>query len=484
MSRALAVPVAAGGGRWERSVYIGVAVAEALLVTVGFLNGSPFPALAFAAGLCFFLIAYKRPDIAWALVWIAVPFDVEVLLGGGVAVWVPTEPMIALALLAWLFRSLPRGRWRLPASPLHGPFAAAATFILLSAVWSFRPIASLKSWVMMGGYAAFGYLYYFQARCSAERRNRWLLLVAIVGAMWGIFGVMRVLTLGSAGLEAESVASTYAYGAFRPFFPEHGTYSAYLGMLLPATLLATMESRGGLRVIYGLSTLCIGSGIVLAFARAGWLAMAVVVPLTLFLWARWRKASRRLLVPAFLALGVVAIVAAFGVGAQLSRHAASAVSQRNLSNLERLNRWYTALSIARDHPLLGVGYGSYLDAYRVYRAKTYVTEQTYVRMGVHSEPLKLFCELGAVGFFVVTWFLIATVRLALRCFRHLPDAGGRMLALAAVAGLWTYFVDGTFNAYLTEGKVTLPFWIGIGVIASLGRGLPSQEKIPGAAEAS
>lgn len=473
MSWALARPLMAGQGRGERSVLIGVAISEVLLVSVGFLGGSPLPALALAAAACFFLIAYRGPDLAWALVWIAVPFDFEVLLPGGVGIWALSEPMIALALLAWLLRSPPTIRWTLRASPLHAPLAAASGFILLSAIWSFHPIASLKSWVMMGGYAAFGYLYYFQARCYPGRRHRWLLLVTIVGAVFGIFGVLRVLTLGAAGLEAESAASTYAYGAFRPFFPEHGSYGAYLGMLLPAAVLGAMEARGRIRLIYGVSALCIGSGILLAFARASWLATLIVMPVTLFLWARWRKASRKLFVPAFLALTTLGVVTWFGVGGQLSRHAASVVSERDMSNLERLNRWHTALSIARDHPLLGIGYGAYLDAYRLYRAKTLVTDQAYVRMGAHSEPLKLLCELGVIGFCFVAWFLIVIVRVGLRCFRHLPDAGGRLLALAAVAGLSTYLIDGIFNAYLTEGKVTLPFWVAIGVIASLERGLPN-----------
>ena len=474
MSRAVAVPIGAGGVRWERSVLIGVVVAEALLISAGFLFGSPFPALAIAAGICFFFVAYRSPDFAWALVWISVPLDIEVLLPGGIAVTVPTEPMIALALLAWFLRSIPRRPWRLPPSPLHRSFAVVSVFILLSAGWSIRPIASIKSWVMMGGYALFGYLYFFQTRCSAERRRRWLALTAAIGAVWGIFGLVRVLTIGGAGLEAESIASTYAYGAFRPFFSEHGTYCAYLGMLLPVTLLATMESRGRMRLFYGFATFCIGAGIVLSFARAGWLSLAVVVPITLFLWARWRKALRRLLVPALLALGISAIVVAFGVGSQLSRHAASVVSERNLSNLERVNRWYTAYLMARDHPVLGVGYGCYLDAYHLYRAKTYVTDQTYIRMGAHSEPLKVLCELGVIGLLLVIWFLVAVVRLALRCFRELSDPGDRVLVLAAVAGLSTYFVNGIFNAYLVEGKVTLPFWVGIGVIAALGRRLPDR----------
>ncbi len=477
MSRSIALSSGAKSARWEHPIMIGVALTELAFLSLGLLSGRPLLGTVAGLSLCYFLVALRNPDAAWALVWLAVPFDVEALLSGGSAITLPTEPMIILALLAWLSRSLLGGKWTLRASPLHIPLLAVSAFVLLSATWSVQPIATLKSWAMMGGYAAFGYLYFFQTRCDRRRRERWLMLVAVTGTVWGLFGIVRVLTLGGAGLEA-TVASTYAYGAFRPFFSEHGTYGAYLSMLLPATLLAAMERTGGKRLFYVISTLCIGAGIVLAFARAAWLAVVVVVAVTAFLWTRRQRKPGKVALPLAICLAVVLLVGAIGVGRQVGQHAASVVSERNVSNLERLNRWYTAVSIVRERPLIGVGYSCYLDAYRDYRAKTYVTDQTYIRMGVHSEPLKLLCELGVVGFFVVVWFLAAVVKHALQCFRRLPDPGDRMLALAALAGVGTYFINGLFNAYLVESKVTVPFWMGIGVIAALGRRLTSPESPP------
>jgi O-antigen ligase len=340
-----------------------------------------------------------------------------------------------------------------------------------------NPINTLKAWVMMGGYVLFGYVYFLQGGCDRRRRERWLLISALTGAAWGLFGIVRVLFTGEAAGRALMIASTYSYGAFRPFFREHGTYSAYLGMLLPASLLCSLERTGRERIIYGVSTLLIGCGVTLAFARAGWLAVVLVVPLAALAWAFRHREGNRLLIPASAVLLVTLLAVASGISRQVAHHAETAVSAENLSNLERFNRWTAALAMTRDRPLTGVGYGAYLDAYRAYRGKSIVTDQAFIRMGTHSEPLKLLSELGVPGFLAAVWFLLAVFRLGWRAFWELPNRGDRVLALAALAGFATYVVNGMFNSYLVEDKVTIPFWSAIGVIAALGGRLENAGRV-------
>ena len=231
----LAVSLRRPPERAERSVLIVVILAELALLAAGFATGHPFLAAGVAAAFAFLLVSYRFPDLAWALVWISVAPSVEVLFPGGIAVTMPTEPMIALALLGWLFRRGVERRWSFPGSPLHRPLA------LLSALWSVRPSSTLKAWAMMAGYVAFGYLYFAQGRCDSRRRDRWILLISLTGAGWALFGLARVFLSGHPE-SALKVTSTYAYGVFRPFFHEHGTYSAYLCMLLPVPLLALLPA--------------------------------------------------------------------------------------------------------------------------------------------------------------------------------------------------------------------------------------------------
>lgn len=463
---ALAGPVGWPSERGERSVLIVVILAELALLAAGFATGHPFIAAGVAAAFAFFLVAYRFPDVAWALVWISVAPSVEVLFPGGVAVTMPTEPMIALALLGWLCRRGVERRWSFPSSPLHRPLAVLASVTLLSALWSVRPSSTFKAWGMMAGYVAFGYLYFAQGRCDPRRRDRWILLVSLTGAGWAVFGLARVLL---SPVSALKVTSTFTYGVFRPFFHEHGTYSAYLCMLLPLALLASMARRGLPRLLFGVCAFAMMVAIVLAFARAAWVALLLAVPAALVGWARASLGMRRLALPAAVAIGVTWLVATVGIGNQIAKHAGTVVSAENMSNLERLNRWTAAVAMLREHPLTGVGYGCYVDAYPSYKRRAAGTEQSTIRMGVHSEPLKLLSETGLPGFLAAFWLFGTVGWVGVRAIGRASNPSDRMIGIAALAGFSTYVVNGFFNAYLTEEKVTIPFWMAMGVIAALDR---------------
>ncbi len=445
-----------------------ILAAELAVLALGFLIGRPLYGAALALASAYFLLAFRSPDLAWALVWVAFPFSIEVIFAGGNAINLPTEPMIALALAAWALRSLAAGSLRLPRSPLHLPLAALAGIALISVALSAHRTEGLKAWVVAAGYAAFGYLYLLCNPCDPARRERWIRLVVATGALWGLYGSVRVFLLGA--------APRPAYGIARPFFPEHGTYAAYLAMILPLALLCALERRGRARLGFLAAVFTIALGITLSFTRAAWVSVVVVFPVMAILWARWRGARRSLLLPAALACLIALVVFAAGAITSLSRHAESVVERENVSNLERLNRWMAAWEMAKDRPWSGVGYGAYPMAYPEYRRKLIVTESSYQYMGTHSEPLRLLAETGVGGLLAALWFLGVAGTIGLRSFRCSSDPSARLLSLAIVAGLATYAVHGLFNSYLGYDKVTVPFWIGLGAIAALDAGGSSSSK--------
>jgi O-antigen ligase len=459
---------AASGPAWPGAPWIlaGVALAELGLLAAGFLSGHVAAAALLALAVAFFLVAFRFPDAAWMAVWVAFPFSIETTLSGGSAISVPTEPMIAVALAAWALRVLTGGEIRLPSSPMNPPLACLALVALLSVVASPYVLIGLKAWLVAAAYAAFGYLYFLTMPCNSARRVRWIRLVLATGVLWGAYGCVRVFQLGLAPLSA--------YGAARPFFPEHGTYSAYLSLILPLAFLGALHGSRRSRLGFAAAALVIGVGVTLSFTRAAWIAMVVVVPATLVVWTRSRRSWRSVLVPALVSASIVAVVALSGAVKSVRRHAESIVSTESVSNLERLNRWLAAWEMVKDRPLLGVGYGAYPDAYRVYRRKLVLTEESYQSMGAHSEPLRILSETGVLGFLGVLWLLSAAATLGLRAWRSAANLDARVLALAALAGLATYSLHGLFNAYLGMDKVTVPFWMSLGVIAALGRPRPAE----------
>lgn len=454
-----AVPARAAGVDAGRLLLGAVIAIEAALLGLVLAGASPLAAAAAALGAVYLLIAYRAPELAWALVFIATPLSIEAVLPGGVATYLPTEPMIALALAGWILRSLTTGELRVRRSSLHLPLAATALVAILSIALGRFPAVGLKAWIVAAGYAAFGYLYFAATPCDAARRERWTRLVAAVGAFWGLYGALRVAMLGA--------SLRTAYGAARPFFAEHGTYGAFLCLLLPVSLFEALERRGVARALFAAAFIAAFSGVALSYTRASWLSLLLVLPPAVLAWAARRRAWRALIAPAALVLGSVLLVAALGVGTRLARHAETVVQSENESNLERVNRWMAAWEMTKDRPWTGVGYGAYADAYPAYRRKEIVTELVYRHMGVHSEPLRLLAETGIPGLLAGLWFLGAAGVAGWRAFRRQPDPAASRLALAVTAGLATYAVHGLFNSYLGIDKVTVPFWAGLGVLAAL-----------------
>ncbi|HEX3111798.1 MAG TPA: hypothetical protein VHU20_00885, partial [Candidatus Eisenbacteria bacterium] len=81
-----------------------IALAELLLLLLGWKLGSLAWPLAGALAVVFVVVAYRAPEVAWILVWMATPFSREIVVAGGAAVSVPTEPMMAATVGIWILR--------------------------------------------------------------------------------------------------------------------------------------------------------------------------------------------------------------------------------------------------------------------------------------------------------------------------------------------------------------------------------------------
>ena len=332
---------------------------------------------------------------------------------------------------------------------------------LLSVLLGAHTLIGLKAWVVAAGYVAFGFLYISTASCDPARRERWIRLAVWTGALWGLYGSCAFSFWGS-----RRAPDT---GPRVPSSRNTAPDSAYLAMLLPLALFATLERRGRARFAYGLATLAISLGIVFSFTRAAWVSLALVLPVAIGAWIARRRSVRALLIPALIVAATAVVLVGAGAIDPFSRHAQSVTDPENVSNLERLNRWIAAVEMARDRPVLGIGYGAYPATYPAYRRKLVVTELAYAYMGAHSEPLRLLSETGITGLLVALWLLGTAAWIGIRTFRTSADPGASWLALAVVAGLATYAIHGVFNAYLAIDKAAVPFWMGIGALSALGR---------------
>jgi O-antigen ligase len=443
----------------NRLVLIAILALEAALLYWG-LRASPWPAVAVSLGCLFLLIAYRWPHLSTALVFAAAPLSFQVGVFGGSFIAVPTEPMIFLALTGRAVRAMTGQSLRVGRLPLIVPLAAYGGATLLSCFTGEHLSVSLKGWLVLVGYSVFGYVAFADFDWSPKQRALCLRVAATVVAIVAAYGVVRSLI--------EGVSSRFGYGIARPFFAEHGTYSAYLSLFVPWLMLEALDRRSWSRVAYAAAFWLVLAAVVLSFTRAAWLSLAIVLPATLLTWSHRKRSVRTLGASVAWAAVFLLVVFATGLGDRLTRHALTIVDTENVSNLERVNRWMAGWEMARAHQWTGVGYESFSDSYPSYRRKVILTQEAFVRMGVHNEALRALSEAGLLGLLAGAWLVWAIAAAGLGTFRRSSQDRSRM-ALGITAGLGTYFVHGWLNAYPGSDKLGLAIWMAIGAVAALSK---------------
>ncbi|MGB0166828.1 MAG: O-antigen ligase family protein, partial [Luteibaculum sp.] len=131
------------------------------------------------------------------------------------------------------------------------------------------------------------------------------------------------------------------------------------------------------------------------------------------------------------------------------------------SNLERINRWNSALRMFMVKPIFGFGPGTYMFQYAPFQRadeKTIISTNFGEVGNAHSEYLGPLSESGFMGMLAFVALLIVILRLGLNLYYQLEPGKTRDLVLAMLLGLITYFVHGVLNNYLDTDKASVPFW--------------------------
>jgi O-antigen ligase len=263
-----------------------------------------------------------------------------------------------------------------------------------------------------------------------------------------------------------------AHWVMYPFFKDHTAYGAIIAFFLPFAVTAVAlpgysRTRRGVALFL---LVLLTTGILFSYTRAAW--VGVVGALGVFIVMRLR-------IPAW-AIGLVVVVSGTVAMANLDRitialehnrtesnddlakHVSSISNIRSdASNLERINRWNSALRMFEEKPVTGWGPGTYMFQYAPFQAardRTVISTNFGLNGNSHSEYLGPLAEQGLPGMVLVLLVIGTITWTALRLWSKLPDGVDRRLVGAAFLGLVTYFVHGFLNNYLDLDKASVPFW--------------------------
>jgi putative inorganic carbon (hco3(-)) transporter len=444
------------------------------------LNALPFVFLAAYAALfhldkVFMIIVFFTP----------LSINIEEFVGGSIGLFLPTEPLLFAILLVVSFNQLLHNHFdkEFLRHPITLIFILQLCWIFLTSITSELPLVSFKFfltklWFIIPIYF-FGYLFF-----KREKNIYWFIWLYI-----GALAVVVIYTLTNHamyGFDEET-----GHWVMFPFFKDHTSYGAILALIYPVLFgfLFGRKNNALVQMTLVFLILLFGFGIIMSYTRAAWLSLLAAG--TVYLLIRFRIRFRYLL-----ALGAVALVYVALSWTQImhtleknnAEHATENMDERiesmanittDASNLERINRWGSAVRLWYERPTLGWGPGTYAMVYAPYQlasGKTIISTNSGNRGNAHSEYLGPLSEQGWPGMLLMIVLVGYIMYTGITLYIRMPAGEMRMIVLVLVLGLVTYFVHGILNNYLDTDKATVPVWGFTAIIVMLDLKYPKSRR--------
>ncbi len=410
-----------------------------------------------------------RPDAVLLFIVFATPLslNLEQLSIGGIGVSLPTEPLMVALMGLFLVRTGLEGGLvdkAVMRHPITRVVIAQLVWMGVCAAASTMPLVSFKYLLAR---LWFVFTMYFMATILFRDGRNMLRFCWLYAAGLGVVVVYTLVHHAQ-----YDFAHDPGHWVMSPFFKDHTSYGAVLALIIPFVVTAVFQRRGSFPSRTGLvffAALML-TGLVFSFTRAAWVSLAGAAALFMVMRLRipaWTVAVVGLCGGVFLLANMATITRAMERNDKessddLAEHVSSISNiSSDASNLERINRWNSALRMFATKPLMGFGPGTYMFQYAPFQAAedlTIISTNFGEGGNAHSEYLGPLAEQGLPGAFLMLLVVGVVVTVAIRLWSRMPPGRDRALVMAVFMGLVTYFVHGVLNNYLDIDKASVPFW--------------------------
>ena len=405
-----------------------------------------------------------RLDIGLAYLVFAVPFFLfpKGILGKSFSM---VESLTLLCFATWCARCwrggelLRSGRHLLLSTPsqirawlssLSGLDWSVFAFVLLSAaslLFSTHLGVSLREFRVIIVEPALLYLLLRNSQLRKKQLMRLADALLLAGLAVAIIGTHQYFVSGDV-IVVEGVRR------MRGVYASPNNLSLLLGRIIPLAVSVLWLGRPPRRQMYGAALGLMLIGLFLTYSRGGWLLSLPAGLLTIGV-LRGRRST-------LLALAVIAACALLLLPLVGTERIFSLFELEQGTTFYRLRLWQAALAMIQDHPLTGVGLDNFLYLY-----PDYMLPEAWREPGLshpHNVILDFWTRLGVGGVAILLWLMVGFYRVALRCYRRLPEGNARAIILGLIASMTaalahglidnSYFlVDLAFVFFLTLGMV-------------------------------
>ena len=367
------------------------------------------------------------------------------------------------AIGAWLYNWKRQKEVGLSLPPLWQMGAVFLLCSFLSAFVSKNTAFSLMNWALQPLMYGLLYLLIYTTVSTEKEKEKALyafLAGAVVTVAYGFFQYANAAGM-AADMESQSWVDPERFPLLRrrmySTLENPNLFGAYLLMMISILTAFTLREKAVKRkTVFAGILLALLLCLALTYSRGAWVSLAaIVLGLTLFYDKRF----------GFLFL-LVPVVLAFYHGQVVERFL-SLFSGEDTSVDLRFALWESTVAMIEEHPLLGVGWGTYFLAYPDYNF--FIQEEGVLIFHAHNMYLNMPAEVGIPGGLAFLGAFFAQGILCWKNYRHGKDSFTKSMGLGGVLMVMALSVITMGDHVLFSRSVSFCFWSLAALCVSCGK---------------
>ncbi len=461
----------------HRIFYI-VCMAFIVINTIAIPFDFPWINLLPAVLLFSFLILF-RLDLLLLILCFLIPLSVNIDdIGFGLGISLPGEPLIMLIMALAVFKFLIHSEYDYAVfrHPISKAVLIYLAWVFITSFASEDPMVSFKYFLSRFWFVV---VFYFLGVALFRKfgnisKYLWLYIISLCAV------VLYTLYMHS----GYNFDQQYSFTIMKPFYVGHGVYAAAIAFFLPMLIIyLVFPSVFGLRVVAWpiifavLSLLLVG--LFYSYTRAAWISIAAAVMALVPLLLRIRLNSLIAMIVVTVGIGILFSSQIIYLMSRNQDESSKDFSEHinsisniktDASNAERINRWVCAIEMFKERPVFGWGPGTYKFEYAPFQMAKYrtVISTDFGDGGnSHSEYLNPLCEMGLIGMLTVLYLFYQVLNTGFNLFYNAHKPRVRLMSLAVLLGMITYFVHGLMNNYSETDKIAVIFWGGFAMLTAM-----------------
>lgn len=454
-------------------------VITAIIVAIGLyfvIKKDTYLAFALPAVIGILLLYVFSLDKVLLLTAFITPLSINIeKITGGLSVSLPAEPLLAGILVMFIAKTIFERRFnsKIAKYPISIVIYVMFIWMIATTITSEMPIVSVKFmvsrlWFIIPSYFLCALLFRDPKNIS---KFIWYYMAGLI-----IVVFYTISNHAMHGFDGDT-----AHWVMTPYYNDHTAYGAALAVyIVLCVAYMFMPNISKIKKLGIIATFCLLLlAIVLSFCRASWISLIAALGVL---------ACVRLKIKFKYIAAVIVVLAGLFFTFQhqifysLSKNDQDASgdvveniqSMTNIStdasNLERINRWNSAIRMFKDRPLFGWGPGTYQFLYAPYQEsknKTIISTNSGDMGNAHSEYIGTLAEQGIPGSLIVVSIVVVFMYCGLMTYRRAKNKESKILVLAATLALFGYYVHGTLNNFLDTDKLAVPIWSCMAIITAI-----------------